>query len=278
VENRVIGAGSAGFLEAMSIDLPPEAVQARQAWEAEGKAFTTVYMTVDEDVVMVLRLEDAIRHDAAAAVRSLRDAGVAVALLTGDSRLPASAVARNVGIADFCAGMAPTEKEAWIRRRQAGEAGPQGPEDAAESGFAAPLLGPARQGASRGKGLVGMLGDGLNDGPALAAADVGIAISCGLQLTIDAADVVVTKGGDVLLRLAEGVAVAKRGRRLLIQNLALALAIKLAVLVLAATGNLSLSTGILTDTGSLLLVLLNGLRPLAWQVGGSVPPAAASAA
>jgi len=264
IDGIVVGAGSAKFLEAMSLDLPPEAEAARKAWEAQGEAFTTVYMTIEEDVVMVLRMEDTIRPDAASAVSSLQSSGVDVVMLTGDSRLPAAAVAKRVGVADFAASLAPAQKEAWVRSCQQGEKGLAVVEENLESGLNAQLLGTAQPRA--GAKVVAMLGDGLNDSPALAAADVGIAISCGLQLTVDAADVVVTKGGPVLARFAEAVEVARRGRRLLVQNLALALLSKFVALALAATGNLTLSAGVLADALSLILVLLNGLRPLAWRL------------
>jgi len=261
VNNVVIGAGSLDFLDDMCIDVPDEAVAIRKAWEESGRAFTIVYMTIDEDVAMVLRLEDSVRSDAKAAVQLLGTEGVGVSMLTGDSELPAQAVCAQVGITDFNAKMRPMGKEAWVRDQQFKD---QDRAKTSEGGLEAGFLDkkPARQIA----GSVGMLGDGLNDGPAMAAADVGIAISCGLQLTVDAADVVVNKGGQLLLRLAGAVAMAKRGRRLVLQNLVLAMAIKVMVMILAASGQLSLSMGIFTDTGSLLLVLINGLRPLTWRV------------
>lgn len=267
VNGIVVGAGSAKFLEAMSVELPDEAREVCEAWEAQGNAFTAVYMTIDEDVVMVLRLEDSIRADAAAALSALRSAGVEVALLTGDSRSPAVAVASKLRIKSFAFSLLPAQKETWVRSRKAGGQGDlEATKGDLEASSAAPLLGKPRQRRSWGAKAVGMLGDGLNDSPALAAADVGVAVACGLQLTADAADVVITKGGALLLRFARAVEVAKRGRRLLLQNLALALAIKLAVVLLAATGNLTLSVGVLTDSGSLLLVLLNGMRPLTWRI------------
>mmetsp|Transcript_63573 Transcript_63573/g.196881 ORF Transcript_63573/g.196881 Transcript_63573/m.196881 type:complete len:705 (+) Transcript_63573:419-2533(+) len=276
VDGIVVGAGSAKFLEAMCVDLPKEAAAARKAWEKDAEAFTTVYMTIDEDVVMVLRMEDSIRPDAASAVKALRDSGVEVVLLTGDSRLPAAAVARRVGLTDFAASLAPAQKESWILSQQAGDTGLGALKDGAnlcdtglEAGLGAQLLETGARKSKRGAKVVGMLGDGLNDSPALAAANVGIAVSCGLQLTVDAADVVVNKGRKVLMRFAEAVEVSRRGRRLLVQNLCLAMASKLAALGLAAGGHLTLSAGVLADALSLLLVLLNGLRPLSWRLSSA---------
>mmetsp|Transcript_84 Transcript_84/g.183 ORF Transcript_84/g.183 Transcript_84/m.183 type:complete len:731 (-) Transcript_84:59-2251(-) len=264
IDGVVVGAGSAKFLEAMSVDLPREAERVCKAWEEEGRAFTAVYMTIEEDVVMVLRLEDTLRLDAAAAVARLQKAGVDVALLTGDSRLPAAAVAHRAGVSEFHSSLTPAQKERWVRSRQAGGNGFNALLDDPEDGLTAPLLGKATRASS--SCTVGMLGDGLNDSPALATADVGIAVSCGLQLTINAAEVVVGAGTQVMLRFAQAVEVAKRSRQLILQNIALVAVIKLSVILLAMTGHLTLSVGILTDTGSLLLVLLNGLRPLRWRL------------
>jgi len=266
VNNVVVGAGSLDFLDDMCVDVPDEAIAVRKAWEESGGAFTTVYMSIEEEVAMVLRLEDSVRSDAKAAVQLLDTEGVGVSMLTGDSELPAQAVCKQVGITNFHAKMRPQGKEAWVRDQQFKDEDSGKPLQVAQTSegvLEAGLL--EKKAARRIAGAVGMLGDGLNDGPAMAAADVGIAISCGLQLTVDAADVVVNQGGQLLLRLAGAVAMAKRGRRLVIQNLLLAGAIKVMVMMLAASGHLSLSTGILTDTGSLMLVLVNGLRPLTWR-------------
>lgn len=273
VDGIVVGAGSAKFLEAMDIDLPPEAEQTVKAWEDSGEAFTTVYMTVEEDVVMVLRLEDTVRTDAAASIKALKDMGVEVVMLTGDSRLPAASVAKRVGVSSFAAGLLPEHKEKWVRRCQAGQDGIEGlfakPQDDVESGLTTSLLTTEAPKEKKGR-VVGMLGDGLNDSPALAAADVGIAVASGLQLTADAADVVIGSGGKTLARFAEAVEVTRRGRRLLVQNLCLAVAIKVAALVAASVGQLTLSEGVLVDALSLILVLLNGTRSLQWRLRSSI--------
>jgi Cd2+/Zn2+-exporting ATPase len=249
----------------MCIDIPTEAEEIIKEWEASGEAFTTVYMSMEEDVAMLLRLQDNVRPDARCAIDHLRKIGVEAALLTGDTQRPAECVAKLVGIEAFSAKMKPVDKESWVRSKQDGSRTNDEERDV-ESGLGAPLLAATRPSKGQRK-IVGMLGDGLNDGPALAAADVGIAISAGLQLTMDAADIVVNQGGEMLARLAEAVDLAQRCNRLVLQNIILAAMIKGTAVLLGASGNLSLGSGVLSDTGSFLVVLVNSLRPLRWQVG-----------
>ncbi|CAE8629995.1 unnamed protein product [Polarella glacialis] len=119
IGGKVIGAGSAGFLEAMAIDLPEEAVRQRQVWEATGSAFTPVYMTVDDDVVMVLRLEDEVRADAAAAVACLQSLGIQLAVLSGDTQRAADVVAAQVGIQEVLGKLKRLDKKAGCKRNRA---------------------------------------------------------------------------------------------------------------------------------------------------------------
>eukprot|EP00928_Gymnodinium_smaydae_P089850 TRINITY_DN7373_c0_g4_i1.p1 TRINITY_DN7373_c0_g4~~TRINITY_DN7373_c0_g4_i1.p1 ORF type:complete len:729 (-),score=81.14 TRINITY_DN7373_c0_g4_i1:404-2590(-) len=269
VGNHIVGAGSAQFLDAMAIDIPPEAVKACKAWEAGSRAFTPVYMTIDDDVTMVLCLEDTLRPDAIPAIKALESLGIRTAMLTGDNRRAASLVAERLGISEFKAALKPAEKKEWISAQQ-NPIVSSSSESAAEMGLSSPLLESGIASSrippvSTKRQVVGMVGDGLNDGPALATADVGIAIACGLQLTLDAADIVVSKSDDVLIQLTQTIRAAKSCRALIIQNIGLAVLIKLSMLTLAISGHLTLSLGVLSDAGSLLLVLLNSLRPLWWS-------------
>lgn len=257
VEGQVVGAGSKRFLDSMAIDLPSEAEEQVKKWEQEGGVFTVVYMTMEDDVAMILRLEDELREDAQDAVQSLQALGVYVAMLTGDERKAAEAVAQTLGIQERRSKMTPNDKEIWVRGKE------QVQQDL-ESGLNAPLLNVSNQ------DTVCMLGDGLNDGPALAAADLGVAdlgvaIASGLQLPCDAADVVIGSGGAMLKRFVQALHFAKRCKELIQQNLVFAICVKLAALILAFTGHLYLTFGVLSDSGSLLLVVLNSLRPLAWE-------------
>jgi len=267
VEGQVVGAGSTTFLDLMSIDLPPEGETVVKKWGSTGSAFTAIYMILEDDVAMILRLEDNVRPDARDAVDHLRANGVEAALLTGDVEGPAEAVAKSVGIQTFHASLKPADKESWVRSRQYGESmSMEQACDKLEQGVAEPLIKDKR--APKGQHeIVGMLGDGLNDSPALAAADVGIAISAGLQLTMDAADIVINQGGTMLSRLSAAVYFAQCCNRLVFQNIVLAAIIKGAAIVLGATGNLSLGSGVLSDTGAFLVVLTNSLRPLRWNIG-----------
>lgn len=128
------------------------------AWEKEGK--TPLYLAADGKAIALFALADEVKTDSRAAVEKLRKAGKKVYMLTGDNSVVAAAIAARAGITDFVAEVLPEDKEKFVRKlREAGE-------------------------------CVAMVGDGMNDAPALAAADVGIAIGAGTDIAIEAADIV----------------------------------------------------------------------------------------
>ncbi|WP_240036495.1 heavy metal translocating P-type ATPase [Halomonas urmiana] len=130
----------------------------------EEKARTVVYLAVDGRLAAVFGISDPLRHDTIAAVKRLQADGLTVVMLTGDNAHTAAAIAREVGIDDFRAGLLPEDKLDEIGRRQA-------------------------QGE-----VVGMVGDGINDAPALARADVGFAIGQGTDVAIESAGITLVRG------------------------------------------------------------------------------------
>ena len=206
IEGQVIGAGSLRFLDSMCIDVPQEGLDTVKRWEEEGGVCTVVYMTVEDELAMILRLEDEIREDALKSIQSLEALSVYVAMLTGDEKRAAEAVAQSLGIQERRSKMTPLQKELWVKGFDL--------EDPPQEPLLAPLL--------QKPPVTCMLGDGLNDGPALAAADLGVAIASGLQLPCDAADVVIGSGGAMLSRFVQALHFAKRCKDLIRQNLAFA--------------------------------------------------------
>src|SRR5690606_102791 len=175
---------------------------------------------------------DRARDEAARAVEELRRLGVReVAMLTGDAEPVARAVAREVGVTDVRAGLLPEDKLAAVRELR------------------------ARRRA------VAMVGDGVNDAPALAAADVGVAMgAAGSAVAVETADVALMS--DDLRRLPHAVRVARRTAANLRQNVAFAVATVLLLLVGVAAGGVTMSLGMLVHEASVLLVVLNGMRLL----------------
>ena len=171
-----------------------------------------------------------LRDDAIAAVAELRAQGVRLELASGDGAAAVAEIATALGIADWRARQSAQDKLARARELQ-------------------------RQGH-----VVGMLGDGINDAPILAGADVSFAFAGGAALTHRAADFVLT--GTRLLRIAEAIALARQTRRIVRQNLAWALAYNAVALPFAACGLVSPALAALGMTASSLLVLLNALRLL----------------
>ncbi len=196
--------------------------------EAQGKS--TVVLMDDTRALAVLAVADQVRENAKAAVKAMRDLGVEPMMLTGDNQRTAAAVALLVGITDARGDQLPENKLAVIEE----------------------LL---------KKGPVGMVGDGVNDAPALARCSVGFAMgAAGTDTAIETADVALMQ--DDLQKIPEFIALSKRTAVILWQNIIFALAIKVVFFVLTFFGNTSLWLAVFADLGASLIVVFNGMRLL----------------
>jgi Cd2+/Zn2+-exporting ATPase len=203
--------------------------------EAEGK--TAVVVCDESTPLAVLGVADRVRGTSARAMAELHALGVSTVMLSGDNPQTASAMARAVGIDDARGGLLPEDKLAAIDE----------------------LL------SRHGDGAVGMVGDGINDAPALARASIGFAMgAAGSDTAIETADVALMN--DDLRKIPQFVRLSRATSRTLAQNIALALGIKLAFFALAATGRATMWMAVFADMGASLLVVLNGLRLLGFEL------------
>ena len=182
-------------------------------------------------VVALFAVADTIKPSSAAAIGELKAMGITPVMLTGDNQTTAEAIGREAGLTDIRGNLLPEDKLAAIQAMQ------------------------------KQYGATAMTGDGINDAPALAQADIGVAMgAAGTDIAMEAADVVVMN--DDLRRIAETVRLSRRTHAVLWQNIALALGIKAAFLVLALFDNASMWMAVFADMGASLLVVFNGLRLL----------------
>lgn len=197
--------------------------------EAEGK--TTIVVGNARGVLGVLAVADTPRKTSIEAIRSLHAMGVTTVMLTGDNQTTASAIAKTVGIDDARGNLLPEDKLRVIDE----------------------LLG--------AHGAVGMVGDGINDAPALAKATVGFAMgAAGTDTALETADVALMK--DDLRGVPEFLLLSRRVSAILIQNISIALGAKLVFFVLALLGVATMWMAVLADVGATLVVIANGLRVL----------------
>ncbi|MDO8772195.1 MAG: heavy metal translocating P-type ATPase [Burkholderiaceae bacterium] len=197
--------------------------------EKQGR---TVTLLADESRVLALfAVADTIRETSKQAIADLKALGVTSVMLTGDNTATAKAIAAQAGIDDARGDLLPEAKLDAIKDMQ------------------------------KRYGAVGMTGDGINDAPALAQADIGFAMGgAGTDTAMEAADVVIMN--DDLQRVAETVRLSKRTHAVLWQNITLALGIKSVFLVMAVVGTATMWMAVFADMGASLLVVGNGLRLL----------------
>lgn len=193
--------------------------------ELEEAGMTTVVLHVNGEAVAVIGVRDELREGAADAVAALKKQGIGITMLTGDNARTAKAIAAQAGITDVRAELRPEDKVAAVEELS----------------------------------QVAMIGDGINDAPALAVADIGIAMGVGgADVAIESADIAFT-GTDIRL-LPRAFAHARRGRRIMNQNLAVSLALIVLLLPLSFFGVVSLAAVVLAHELTEVLVILNGLR------------------
>jgi Cu2+-exporting ATPase len=249
VDGRSVAVGGPRLLA----ELGQSPVAAEDAWAAEGR--TTLHVIADGQVLGALALEDEIRPESVEAVSRLHGMGLRVAMITGDARAVADSVARRLGIDEVAAEVLPADKAAAVRRFQAG----------------------GRR--------VAMVGDGVNDAPALATADVGIAIGAGTDVAVESAGIVLVRSDprDVV----GAIELSRATYAKMVQNLVWAtgynlVAIPVAAGVLVPWGlDLPMAAGAIAMSASTIIVATNAqlLRRLRLRPAGDTmsTPAAAPA-
>jgi Cu2+-exporting ATPase len=239
VQGRTIAIGGPRLLAESKLQLTPELQQTTRIWAEEGK--TVLYVVSDGAVLGAIAAEDEIRRESKQAIDELHSLGVKVAMITGDSKTVADSVARRLGIDEVAAEVLPADKAAAVQR----------------------FLADGNQ--------VAMVGDGVNDAPALAAATVGIAIGAGTDVAIESAGIVLVRSDprDVV----DAIQLSQASYRKMVQNLVWAtgynvVAIPVAAGLFARYGfDLPMSVGAIAMSLSTIVVAINAqlLRRLRLQ-------------
>ena len=232
----VVGSGVIGTLDGKTVRLgrpgfiEPGQLGAKVA-QAQASGATVILVEIEQQLAGLIAVRDELRPEAAEAVVSLREMGLELVMLSGDNHLTAAALAREAGIDRVHAELRPEDKARIIRELQRG-------------------------------GAVAMVGDGINDAPALATADVGIAMGAmGTDVAIETADVALM--GEDLRHLPESIRHARRSVGIMYQNLFLSAAILAVLVPLAALGVLGLASVVAAHEIAEVLVIANGVRAAA---------------
>jgi Cd2+/Zn2+-exporting ATPase len=229
VQGRRVWVGNQGLMRETGVGFDGVVLSRIQALESQGK---TVVVVGAERPLGLIAVADTVRPAARRVVEELRRQGIThVVMLTGDNARVANAVAAEVGISEWRAGLLPEQKVAAVRDLVAT------------------------------RGPVAMVGDGVNDAPALAVATVGVTMGgAGTDVALETADIVLM--ADDLTKLPRALELSRRCRRVILQNLGFAGLVILGLVTSTLIGWMTLPVGVVGHEGSTLLVVLNGLRLL----------------
>ncbi len=230
VDGRKVVVGKLSFLLKNDIEIGEAGLRDIEALESEGK--TVVGIGIDKKLRGIIALSDTLKKDALKTVEEMRRRGIELVMVTGDNRIIAESIARQLGIEKVYAEVLPNEKTDIIRRMQ-------------EEGV-----------------KIAMVGDGINDAPSLMQADVGIAIAAGTDIAIESADIIIT--GRNIGKVIEAIEIAKESYSKTKQNLFLAFLFNGLGVPLAATGLIHPSLAMVAMAASVSTILINsfGLRIL----------------
>ncbi|MGP5394938.1 heavy metal translocating P-type ATPase [Arthrobacter rhombi] len=228
VDGQRVLIGNPALLEEYGITNDAGSSDAAEALAAAGK--TPMIVAVDGRVIGIVAVADQLREDSVEMVARLHAAGVKkVVMLTGDTRLVAESIGQATGIDEIHASMLPEDKLDAVAKLQ-------------------------REGHT-----VAMVGDGVNDAPALAIADIGVAMgAAGSAVAVETADIALM--GDNLLKLPESISLAKRTVNVMKQNIAISLITVVLLVAGVFAGGVTMSLGMLVHEGSVLVVILNAMR------------------
>lgn len=199
-----------------------------QALESQG--MTLVYVAYNQELVAYYALSDQLKKDSHMTIQALKTMGIRTIMLTGDRERTAHYIANQLGIDEVRANCLPADKATVIKELQAQY------------------------------GEVAMVGDGVNDAPALALATVGIAMGSGTDIAMETADVVLMQ--DDLMQIPFSIRLSKRTQRIVLQNITFSLAVIACLITANVFQLINLPLGVIGHEGSTILVILNGLRLL----------------
>ena len=200
----------------------------RKSHESQGE--TVVYIAVDRQVVGFIAIQDVPQEQAISVINYLKKETIQSIMITGDAQLTGQAIGQAIGVDTILTNVLPEQKAANITTNKAKF------------------------------GMIAMVGDGVNDAPALATADIGIAMGEGTDVAIETADVVLMKNN--LTNIVKAHQVSKRLKRIVFQNILFSLVVVFFLVTMSLIGNLSVVAGVMAHEGSTVIVLLNSLRLL----------------
>ncbi|MDQ0257390.1 Cd2+/Zn2+-exporting ATPase [Evansella vedderi] len=221
--------GSVSFMDRDHVNPLDETwLDLQKAWQAEGK--TVVYVTKDSQVVGAFAIKDKIRSSAKETLAELHKLGIKTIMITGDHEATAASIAKEAGVDTWISESLPEQKVREVERLK-----------------------------EKYRSVI-MVGDGVNDAPALAKADIGIAMGSGTDVAIDTADLVLMRSELDKIRLS--LRLSRRLNRIIKQNLVFSISVIVFLIAANFAQSLTLPLGVIGHEGSTILVILNGLRLL----------------